>query len=126
MTPFGQPRPLQVALIGGFAILGLVFVAHVPGAAVGLTYLAPAIFVFSLLWLGHYPGQRIFLALSRPARNRRRSVVAARFISAVVGVPRGSCLLASALASRARPLSSRPQRQASLSLARGRVSRPNR
>jgi hypothetical protein len=73
---------------------------------IALLYLAPALAVLMLLWLGRYPGERAIIALSAAhtpprgaravARVRRRRTVA---------MPRGGRLLAASLAGRAPPLS---------------------
>ncbi|MGH2834008.1 MAG: hypothetical protein ACRDK2_14640 [Solirubrobacteraceae bacterium] len=103
----GGHRRLNRALVGAVVVMVAVWFAHLPGGAVCLAYLGPAMFAFLLLWLGHYPGERQLLALSRPTRARRStpaSVPPRRF---VVDMPRGGTLLGCALAGRAPPSSLR-------------------
>ena len=64
-------RQLNIALAIGGVVFACVSLAHVPGLTLGLGYLAPAVFVFVLLWLGHYPGERLLVALSRRSERRR-------------------------------------------------------
>jgi hypothetical protein len=98
-------RHLNAALAVGVVVFACVSLTHIPGLALGLGYLAPAVFVFILLRLGHYPGERLLVALSR--RNERRhgtpTFTAPR--RALGRMPRGGSLLACALAGRAPPLS---------------------
>jgi hypothetical protein len=98
-------RHLNIALIVGVMVFACVSLAHVPGLALGLGYLAPAVFVFVLLWLGHYPGERLLVALSR--RTERRHGTPTFMVSrrAIGRMPRGGSVLAWALAGRAPPLS---------------------
>jgi hypothetical protein len=94
---------LGVALALGLLVFACVLYAHGSGLALGLAYLSPAVFVFALLCLGHYPGERLLLARTRP-RCPKRSVPAARMPRRVLAqMPRGGGLLASALAGRAPP-----------------------
>jgi|SRR5580693_2139675 hypothetical protein len=97
-------RHLNIALIVGVMVFVCVSLAHVPGLALGLGYLAPAVFVFVLLWLGCYPGERLLVALSQRTERRHGTpfIVARR---ALGRMPRGGSLLAWALAGRAPPLS---------------------
>jgi uncharacterized membrane protein YbhN (UPF0104 family) len=86
------------------ALLACLLLAHVPGVAAGLTYLAPALFVFVLLWLGRYPGERVILARIVGRRLPRARSARTRYRRIEVGLPRGGRLLAAALAGRAPPL----------------------
>jgi len=83
-----------------------VLLAQDSGLTLGLAYLSPALFVFVLLCLGQYPGERLLLA-RRPRRSKRRALAAKAPRSVTAGVPRGGGLLASALAGRAPPQRSR-------------------
>jgi hypothetical protein len=105
MSAADHRRHLNLALAGGIAALAAVWLARVPGVAVGLAYLGPAVFVFLLLWLGHYPGERLLVTLSRPTRRRRRTPAFMVARRALAHLPRGGSLLACALAGRAPPLS---------------------
>lgn len=97
-------RHLQIALASGAAVFACVTLLHVAGATLGLAYLAPAVFVFVLLWLGHYPGARLLIARSRSTPRRRKAppCLGRRIVFAYM--PRGGNLLATALADRAPPL----------------------
>jgi hypothetical protein len=97
-------RHLSIALALGLAIFACVSLAHVSGLTLGLAYLSPAVFVFVLLWLGHYPGEKLLAALSRPRRLRRKASAPRLALLAVAHMPRGGALLANALAGRAPPL----------------------
>ena len=98
-------RHLNIALIVGVVVFVGVSFAHVPGLTLGLGYLAPALFVFVLLWLGHYPGERLLVALSRRTERRHGTPTFTVPRLALGHMPRGGSLLASALAGRAPPLS---------------------
>ncbi len=98
-------RHLNIALIVGVVVFVGVSFAHVPGLTLGLGYLAPAFFVFVLLWLGHYPGERLLVALSRRTERRHGTPTFTVPRLALGHMPRGGSLLASALAERAPPLS---------------------
>ncbi len=98
-------RHLNIALIVGVVVFVGVSFAHVPGLTLGLGYLAPALFVFVLLWLGHYPGERLLVALSRRTERRYGTPTFTVPRLALAHMPRGGSLLASALAGRAPPLS---------------------
>jgi len=100
-------RQLNIALAGGIAAFACVSLAHVPGLTLGLGYLAPAVFVFVLLWLGHYPGERLLVALSRRTERRRGTPTFTVPRRALGRMPRGGSLLACAPAGRAPPLSLR-------------------
>jgi hypothetical protein len=105
MRPSIHPRQLNAAFVGGVAVLALMWVAHIPGGAVSVAYLGPAIFVFLLLCLGRYPGARLLVAFSRTGRKRSSTPAFIRPRRAVLDMPRGGSLLGSALAGRAPPLS---------------------
>lgn len=96
---------LNLVLLLGASLIGLVSLAHAPGLAAGLIYLGPVMLAVLLLWLGHYPGETLLQALVAPYRRRRVAQRAATYRPACVGMPRGSALLASALAGRAPPVS---------------------
>jgi hypothetical protein len=98
-------RYLNVALASGVAVFACVSLAHVPGLMLGVAYLGPAVFVFMLLWLGHYPGEKLLVALSRRIRRRRSTLALEIPHRALACLPRGGSLLASSLAGRAPPLS---------------------
>jgi hypothetical protein len=110
MSPANHRAHLNVALMAGVAVFVCAWLAHTPGMAEGLVYLAPAVFVFALLWLGRYPGEKAILALTQLAHHRRprnRSTPPPRPVRSYM--PRGGNLLATALAGRAPPLRTRPQ-----------------
>lgn len=98
-------RQLNIALAIGGVVFACVSLAHVPGLTLGLGYLAPAVFVFVLLWLGHYPGERLLVALSRRSERRRGTPIFTVPRRALGHMPRGGRLLSCALAGRAPPLS---------------------
>lgn len=98
-----------VALALGLLMFAGVLLAHGSGLTLGLAYLSPAVFVFALLYSGHYPGERLLLARARLRRPRRKAVAVKIPGRARAQVPRGGGLLASALAGRAPPLSGRSQ-----------------
>lgn len=100
---------LSVALVLGLLMFAGVLLAHGSGLTLGLAYLSPAVFVFALLCLGHYPGERLLLARARLRRPRRKALAARILSRACAQVPRGGGLLASALAGRAPPLNRRSQ-----------------
>jgi hypothetical protein len=91
------------ALIAGLAVIACVWVARLPGMAVGLAYLGPAIFVFLLLRFGRYPGEKALLALIRPRLPRRTGRVRTLGRGFRAALPRGGELLAGSLAGRAPP-----------------------
>lgn len=71
-----------------------------------LFYALPALALLAALWLGHYPGERLILAVAsrRSRRPRRAARVAARRAPLdSTAIPRGGDLLARALAGRAPP-----------------------
>lgn len=96
---------LNIALIVGVVVFVCVSLAHVPGLTLGLGYLTPAVFVFVLLWLGHYPGERLLVAFSRRTNRQRGTPTLTVPRLALEQMPRGGSLLACALAGRAPPLS---------------------
>jgi hypothetical protein len=98
---------LSLALALGLLMFACVLLAHDSGLTLGLAYLSPAVFVFALLCLGHYPGERLLLTRTRPPRSRPKAPATKAARRAVAEMPRGGGLLASALASRAPPLSRR-------------------
>ena len=104
MSTVDHRRQLNIALAGGITALAGVWLLHVPGVTVGLAYLGPAVFVFLLLRLGRYPGERLLIALWRPTCKRRSTPTFAVPRRALAPMPRGGSLLASALAGRAPPL----------------------
>lgn len=105
MNPANHRRRLSIALVGGLAVLTLVWVAHLPSGTVGLAYLGPAALMFMLLSLGRYPGERLLIAFSLPTRRRAPPTFAAsRGRGRVVRIARGGDLIASGLAGRAPPL----------------------
>jgi len=108
MRPSIHRRQLNAALVGGVAVLALMWVAHIPGGAVSVAYLGPAIIFFLLLWLGRYPGARLLVAFSRTGRKRSGTPAVIPPRRAGPDLPRGGRLLACALAGRAPPLSIRP------------------
>jgi hypothetical protein len=74
-------------------------------AMIALAYLAPAMLVFVLLWLGRYPGAGMLAARrSRPTRARRKPPLRGSPRIVFAYLPRGGKLLAAALADRAPPL----------------------
>jgi hypothetical protein len=95
---------LSAALALGLLVLACVLYAHDSGLALGLAYLSPAVFVFALLYLGRYPGERLLIARARLRRPRRKALAAKTPRWARAHVPRGGGLLAGALAGRAPPL----------------------
>jgi hypothetical protein len=97
-------RHLNVALAGGVAVFACLSLMHVPGLTLGMAYLAPAVFVFVLLWLGHYPGERLLVALSRRAKRQHATPILAAHRRPLGHMPRGGSLLAFAFAGRAPPL----------------------
>jgi hypothetical protein len=98
-------KPMNRALIGAVVVLALVLLAHLPDGAVSLAYLSPAMFVFLLLCLGRYPGERMLAALSRSPRRSRRSKARAAPPRVPLDMrPRVGRLLARSLAGRAPPL----------------------
>jgi len=107
MTARTPRAHLTIALAAGMVVMACLCLAHVPGLGAGLAYLGPAVFAFLLLWLGHYPGDKAILALTRPARLRRAATIGAHWRRRPVHMPRGGALLAAALAGRAPPLSAR-------------------
>lgn len=111
MNPINHRAHLNVALIAGVAVLVGAWLAHVPGMTAGLAYLGPAVFVFALLWLGRYPGEKAILALTWSAHHQRTGTrnrsTPPRPVRSYM--PRGGNLLATALAGRAPPLRTRPQ-----------------
>ncbi len=96
-------RQLSIALIVGIVVFAHVSTAHIPGLTLGLGYLSPAVFVFVLLWLGRYPGERLLVALSRRTERRHDTPTFTVRRRALVLMPRGGGLLACALAGRAPP-----------------------
>lgn len=98
-------RQLNIALACGVAVFACVSLAHVPGLALGLGYLAPAVFVFVLVWLGHYPGERLLVVLSRPSKRRHGTPTFTVPRLVLARMPRGGLLLSGALAGRAPPVS---------------------
>jgi hypothetical protein len=98
---------LSFALALGLLMFACALLAHDSGLTLGLAYLSPAVFVFALLSLGHYPGERLLLTRTRAPRSRRKALATKGPRRAVAKIPRGGGLLASALASRAPPLSRR-------------------
>jgi hypothetical protein len=105
MSTSARSRHLGVALAGGIAVSAWVLLAHLPGVTLGLAYLGPAVFVFLLLWLGRYPGERLLIELARSPRRRRASTLAVPNRRVFTHLPRGGSLLACAFAGRAPPLS---------------------
>jgi hypothetical protein len=105
MSTPARSRRLGVVLAGGIAVLAYVPLAHVPGVTLGLAYLGPTLFVFVLLWLGRYPGEKLLLVLAR--RTERRHGIPTFTVPrrAFTHMPRGGSLLACALAGRAPPMS---------------------
>jgi hypothetical protein len=95
-------RRLTIALLAVLTALLTLWLAQMPAMDGGLACLAPGVFAFVLLWLGHYPGHRAIAAIvARPARRRRGARPPRRRRSVVM--PRGGDLLAAALAGRAPP-----------------------
>jgi hypothetical protein len=94
---------LTKALLAGLAVVVCVSIARLPGMAVGLAYLGPAVFAFLLLWFGRYPGETTILALTRHAQPLRAAAATTPRRRADAGMPRGGALLATALAGRAPP-----------------------
>jgi hypothetical protein len=84
--------------------------AHDSGLTLGLAYLSPAVFVFVLLCLGHYLGERLRLARTPPRFPRPEALALHAPRRALAQMPRGGGLLACALAGRAPPPSGRPHR----------------
>jgi periplasmic copper chaperone A len=72
-------------------------------------YLLPALALVAALVLGHYPGERLLLAVARRRRPRRRAAAPPRprHLFARPRLPRGGALLGAALAGRAPPSASR-------------------
>jgi len=103
VTPVRARRHLNVALSAGVAVFGCGALVHPAGLALGLAYLAPAAFVFVLLWLGRFPGERLLMRCSRSPIRRRAATAAAGRLVARSSMPRGGCLIASSLADRAPP-----------------------
>ena len=97
-------RHLNIALSLGGVVFACVSLAHVPGLTLGLGYLAPAVFVFVLLWLGHYPGERLLVALSPGSKRPPGTSMFTVPRRAQGRMPRGGSLLGCALAGRAPPL----------------------
>jgi len=96
-------RHLNIALAGGIAMFACASLPDLPGLALGLGYLGPAVFVFVLLWLGHYPGERLLVALSRRTERRHRIPAFTVPRRTARQMPRGGRLLSCALAGRAPP-----------------------
>jgi hypothetical protein len=104
MSTAGDRRRLKLALVGAMAATAILWLAHVPGATVGMAHLGPAVLIILLLWLGRYPGERLLLALSsRPARTCKSQPVSTLAGRILLDMPRGGELLAARLASRAPP-----------------------
>jgi hypothetical protein len=103
MSARGERAHLNLALAVALSTALALLLGHVPGMADGLAYLAPALFVFLLLWLGRFPGEGAFLARIRPARLRRAGLRAAPRRARGTRMPRGGGLIAAALAGRAPP-----------------------
>jgi periplasmic copper chaperone A len=71
-------------------------------------YLLPALALVAALLLGHYPGERLLLAVARRRRPRRAGAAPSsrpRHLFASQRLPRGGALLGAALAGRAPPSS---------------------
>lgn len=102
MSALVRARHLR-ALAGAGAVLAVLLLAHLPGAAAGLAYLGPLLFALLALWLGRYPGERVLLALSGASGRRRRAAAQRLRGHAVMTMPRGGALIATALAGRAPP-----------------------
>jgi hypothetical protein len=103
MSRRGARERLNIALLFGVAVLACVWLMHVPGMGAGMAYPAPGVFVFLLLWLGRYPGQKSILALMRRMRPRHGGAIRAGNPRVASRMPRGGRLLATALAGRAPP-----------------------
>jgi hypothetical protein len=103
MTARGTRAHRNVALVSGLAVVLGLMLAHLPGMWDGLAYLGPCLFVYLLLRLGRYPGEKAILAFTDrpPARRTEPSRRGCR--PPRVSVPRGGALLAAALAGRAPP-----------------------
>lgn len=95
---------LNLTLLLGASLIGLVSLAHAPGVAAGFMYLGPVMFAVLVLWLGHYPGERLLAALAAPYRRRRVQQGARERRGFCICMPRGAGLLACALAGRAPPV----------------------
>jgi uncharacterized protein len=96
-----------------------------------LFYALPALGLLVLLWLGHYPGERLRLRLAGARRRPARAVAAIpsprHLLFARPRLPRGGALLGAALAGRAPPSSPRHAARAALTEddAKPRTPRPS-
>jgi hypothetical protein len=97
---------LGILLAGCLAILLGLWATRAPDLAGAALCLSPGMFVFLLLWLGHYPGEKTILTLIAGSRRRRPHLPPAgrHRRRPRTELPRGGALLGNGLAGRAPPL----------------------
>jgi hypothetical protein len=106
MKAHGPRGQLGILLAGSVATLLGLWATRAPNLAGAALCLSPSIFIFLLLWLGHYPGEKTILTLIAGPRLRRpRLPPAGRHRRRPrTKLPRGGALLGNGLAGRAPPL----------------------
>lgn len=106
MKAHGPRGQHGILLAASLAILLALWATRAPNLAEAALCLSPSIFLFLLLWRGHYPGEKTILTLIAGSRRRRPHLPpAGRHPRRLrTRLPRGGALLGNGLAGRAPPL----------------------
>jgi hypothetical protein len=101
MTPAISSPRLRLALL--VSSVALSYAVGPPEVRMALAYISPFLVLLGFLLADRYPGERLIVRPRRPARPRRAHTARPPAVGFAALVPRGSGLLAFALAGRAPP-----------------------